>query len=40
MVILDAGASLIITNGGTLETVNGFYAENGSIVNIINGQII
>ena len=38
--VLKAGASLRIINGGILETRNGFYAPVGSSVEIIEGKIL
>ena len=37
--VLKAGASLRIINGGVIETRNGFIAPIGAIVNIVEGKI-
>jgi hypothetical protein len=37
---LKIGASLIILNGGVLNTSNGFEAPVGAIVHVLHGQII
>ena len=38
--VLKQGATLQITNGGILETRNGFIAPVGVNVIVINGQIL
>lgn len=39
-IVLKLGASLQITNGGIIETRNGFEAPIGTNVEIVNGQIL
>lgn len=38
--VVKAGASLRIINGGVIETSNGFNAETGATVDIVYGQIL
>ena len=39
-IIMEEGSSIEVTNGGIIETRNGFNAPLGSTVNIIHGQIL